>query len=91
MSTDAQNTTPTKLDLATLGFLRPAEIKTYHHTTYDRISPSNTFDGKNKTVLITGGGMRLIIELHRADADVWKQVASASPLPNLSPKLALST
>jgi hypothetical protein len=45
-----------KIDLAALTHLRPAEIKTYHQTTYDRISPSNTFDGKDKTVLITGGG-----------------------------------
>lgn len=36
---------------------RPAEIKTYHSTTYDRISPLTTkFDAKGKTVLITAGG-----------------------------------
>ena len=58
MSTNA--TAPTasnKLDLTALTHLRPAEIKTYRQTTYDRISPSTTFDGKSKTVLITGGGM----------------------------------
>lgn len=43
-------------DLKGMTFLRPAEIKTYHQTTYDRISPSKTFEGKGKTVLITGGG-----------------------------------
>jgi hypothetical protein len=36
---------------------RPAEIKTYHSKTYDRISPSNTkFEAKGKTLLITAGG-----------------------------------
>lgn len=44
------------IDLAALVHIRPAEIKTYHRDTYNRISPSKTFDGKNKTVLITGGG-----------------------------------
>lgn len=38
--------------------LRPAEIKTYHSETYDRISPSNSkFDAKGKTLFITAGGM----------------------------------
>lgn len=56
MSTDvAAPSAPTKIDLTALTHLRPAEIKTYHQTTYDRISPSATFDGKDKTVLITGG------------------------------------
>lgn len=40
----------------TLTFFRPAEIKTYHKQPYDRISPSKTFDGKGKTVLVTAGG-----------------------------------
>ncbi|KAM0715491.1 hypothetical protein Q7P37_008989 [Cladosporium fusiforme] len=36
--------------------IRPTEIKTYHQTTYDRISPSNTkFDAKGKTLFITAG------------------------------------
>ncbi|GAB7327384.1 hypothetical protein MBLNU13_g11253t2 [Cladosporium sp. NU13] len=36
--------------------LRPAEIKTYHSETYDRISPSKTeFDAKGKTLFITAG------------------------------------
>ncbi|GAB7365573.1 hypothetical protein MBLNU230_g6645t1 [Neophaeotheca triangularis] len=38
-----------------LDFPWPTEIKTYHHTTYDRISPLQTFDGTGKTVLITAG------------------------------------
>jgi hypothetical protein len=54
MSTDAS--APPTLDLAAMTFLRPSEIKTYHRTTYDRIEPATTFDGKDKTVLITGGG-----------------------------------
>jgi hypothetical protein len=58
MSTDAQ--APPALDLAAMTFLRPAEIKTYHRETYDRIDPSTTFDGKDKTVLITGGGLYLL-------------------------------
>jgi hypothetical protein len=38
--------------------VRPAEIKTYHSETYDRISPHNSkFDAKGKTLLITAGGM----------------------------------
>jgi len=37
--------------------VRPAEIKTYHSVTYDRVSPSNsTFDAKGKTLFITAGG-----------------------------------
>jgi hypothetical protein len=37
--------------------LRPAEIKTYHSETYDRISPKQTkFDAKGKTLFITAGG-----------------------------------
>lgn len=36
---------------------RPAEIKTYHQDTYDRISPTKTkFEGKGKTLFITAGG-----------------------------------
>ena len=58
MSTDvAAPPTSTKIDLTAMTHLRPAEIKTYHQTTYDRIAPSTTFDGKDKTVLITGGGL----------------------------------
>ena len=45
------------MDLKNLLHFRPAEIKTYHTTTYDRISPTNTtFDARGKTVLITAGG-----------------------------------
>jgi hypothetical protein len=41
--------------------VRPAEIKTYHSETYDRISPSNSkFGAKGKTLLITAGGMFLL-------------------------------
>ena len=37
--------------------VRPAEIKTYHSKTYDRLSPSKTkFEAKGKTLLITAGG-----------------------------------
>lgn len=37
--------------------LRPAEIKTYHSETYDRISPAKTkFGAKGKTLFITAGG-----------------------------------
>lgn len=57
MATDTTATSASsKIDLTALTHLRPVEIKTYHQTTYDRISPSNTFDGQDKTVLITGGG-----------------------------------
>lgn len=36
---------------------RPAEIKTYHSDTYERISPTKTtFDAKGKTLFITAGG-----------------------------------
>jgi hypothetical protein len=56
MSDNSSAPTANRLDLAAFTQLRPAEIKTYHKTSYDRISPSKTLDGKNKTVLITGGG-----------------------------------
>ncbi|KAK4506278.1 hypothetical protein PRZ48_000008 [Zasmidium cellare] len=46
-----------RLDPAAWTHVRPAEIKTYHRTSYDRISPSNTLDGKGKTVLITAGAV----------------------------------
>jgi hypothetical protein len=37
--------------------IRPAEIKTYHSETYDRISPAKTtYDAKGKTLCITAGG-----------------------------------
>jgi len=37
--------------------LRPAEVKTYHSETYDRISPKKTkFEAKGKTLFITAGG-----------------------------------
>jgi hypothetical protein len=37
--------------------LRPAEVKTYHSETYDRISPTKTqFEAKGKTLFITAGG-----------------------------------
>ena len=55
-TTNTAASTVDKLDLAALVHLRPPEIKTYHRTTYDRLSPSKTLDGRNKTVLITGGG-----------------------------------
>jgi hypothetical protein len=45
------------MDLSQMTELRPAEIKTYHNKTYDRISPLNTkFEAKGKTLLITAGG-----------------------------------
>jgi len=44
------------MDLAPMTMIRPAEIKTYHKSSYDRISPEKTFNGQGKTVLITGGG-----------------------------------
>ena len=41
---------------------RPAEIKTYHSATYERISPSNSkFDAKGKTLFITAGGESLAL------------------------------
>lgn len=33
----------------------PRPTKIYHATTYDRIAKHNCFDGKGKTILITGG------------------------------------
>jgi hypothetical protein len=44
--------------------MRPAEIKTYHSETYDRISPSKSaFDAKGKTLFITAGGKRCPLHL----------------------------
>lgn len=57
--TQTSTTTRSAMDLASLTFVRPAEIKTYHKETYPRISPSKTLNGKGKTLLITGGGMLL--------------------------------
>lgn len=70
--------------------VRPAEIKTYHQNTYDRISPLNTkFDAKGKTLFITAGGISFTSHL------VWsslltplQQLVSAIPSPSPSPKPA---
>ncbi|KAK3656731.1 hypothetical protein LTR56_002712 [Elasticomyces elasticus] len=51
------------MDFKDLPQFRPAEIKTYHSNTYDRISPSTTkFDAKGKTVLITAGARIIILQ-----------------------------
>jgi hypothetical protein len=45
-------------------YVRPAEIKTYHTETYDRISPTKTqFDAKGKTLFITAGGRSTFIHV----------------------------
>jgi hypothetical protein len=50
--------------------VRPAEIKTYHSVTYDRVSPSrSTFDAKGKTLFITAGGMFSLILQQSAATD----------------------
>ena len=47
------------LDFKNEPSFRPAEIKTYHAETYDRISPTKTkFEGKGKTLFITAGGKK---------------------------------
>ena len=47
-------------------FQRPTE--TYHSTTYDRIARHHGFDGKGKTVLITGGATGIGYSLSKAFA-----------------------
>ena len=54
-------------DLKELLYVRPAEIKTYHTETYDRISPTKTqFDAKGKTLFITAGGKGTFIHIVNA-------------------------
>lgn len=50
----------------------PRPTKTYHSTTYDRISKHHGFDGKGKTILITDGatGVGYIISKAFAEAGV---------------------
>ncbi|KAF2159980.1 hypothetical protein M409DRAFT_70713 [Zasmidium cellare ATCC 36951] len=87
-----------KIDPATWTHVRPTEIKTYHRTTYDRISPSNTLNGKGKTVLITAGAVgigfaiaesfakagveRLVLIQRRQDALETAKQAIESKYPN---------
>ena len=68
--------------------VRPAEIKTYHSETYDRVSPSkSTFDAKGKTLFITAGGkfpfvVQLLLTTDIAQLPV-SDTQSQNPLPKL--------
>ena len=70
----------------------PRPTKTYHSTTYDRIARHHGFDGKNKTVLITGGatGVGYSISKAFAEAGVARiAIISRSPGPREKVKAEL--
>ena len=47
----------------------PRPVKTYHSTTYDRVARQHGFDGKDKTVLITGGATGVGYSISKAFAE----------------------
>lgn len=62
----------------------PRPTKTYHSTTYDRIARQHGFDGKGKTVLITGGATGVGYSLSKAFAEAGVAriaIISRSPGP----------
>nr|UPG58745.1 phomoxanthone P [Diaporthe sp.] len=70
----------------------PRPTKTYHTKTYDRIAHHHGFDGKGKTIVITGGasGVGLSISKAFAAAGVARLViVSRSPGPQEKAKAAL--
>lgn len=70
----------------------PRPTKTYHTTTYDRIARHNGFDGKAKTVLITGGATGVGYSLSKAFAAAGVAriaIVSRSPGPQEKAKAEL--
>lgn len=70
----------------------PRPTKTYHSMTYDRIARHNGFDGKGKTVLITGGasGVGYSLSMAFAEAGVARlAIVSRSPGPQEEAKVEL--
>lgn len=47
----------------------PRPTQTYHSTTYDRIARQHGFDGRDKTVLITGGATGVGYSISKAFAE----------------------
>ncbi|KAI0121125.1 putative NADP(+)-dependent dehydrogenase [Xylariales sp. AK1849] len=70
----------------------PRPTETYHTTTYDRISKQNGFDGKGRTVLITGGASGVGYSIARAFASAGVEriaIVSRSSAPQQKAKSEL--
>lgn len=70
----------------------PRPTKTYHSTTYDRIAKHNGYDGKGKTVLITGGATGVGYSMSKAFAEAGVArivIVSRSPGPQEKAKADL--